>query len=295
MQGKLLLFGLLIMGFSLQAQVKTPAPSPKGKLEQTVGLTDITIEYSRPGMKNRIIFGELVPFGEMWRTGANASTKITFSDDVKVEGQPLKAGTYALYATPGEVEWTFSFYKDLSHWGVPKEYKEEDEALSVTVESEEIPWTFETMTFDVQNIRDASAKVVLLWESTIVGFDVSLNTDEVVEASIEKTLSGPGRSDYYAAARYYYSNDKELEQAREWIQKANEIDARFWQLRLESLIHAKLGDTDSAIAAARKSMKMAEEAGNMNYVRMNKASLAEWTSANSDGEEQGGESSGEDE
>jgi len=295
MQGKLLLFGLLMLGFTLQAQVKTPAPSPKGKIEQKVGLTDITIEYSRPGMKNRIIFGELVPFESMWRTGANASTKITFSDDVQIEGQDLKAGTYALYATPGEVEWTFSFYTNLTHWGVPKEYKSEEEALSVTVESEEIPWTVETMTFDINNIRDASAKVNLLWESTIVGFNVTMNTNDVVEASIEKTLSGPGRGDYYAAARYYYSNDKDMEQAREWIQKANDIDAKFWQLRLESLIHAKLGDTKSAIGAARKSMKMAQEAGNMDYVRMNKASLAEWTAAQMDGADGEGDSSGGDE
>jgi hypothetical protein len=268
----------MVFAVGLMAQVEVPASSPQAKLEQKVGLTDITIEYNRPGMKNRKIFGDLVPFGSMWRTGANASTKITFSDDVMVEGEKLEKGTYALYSVPGEVEWEFIFYKDLSHWGVPRDYDETQEALRITVDSEEMPWTFETMIFDINNVRDASATVQLLWESTVVGFDITLNTDEKVEASISKVLAGPDRGDYYSAARYYFSNDKDLEQALAWIKKANELDAKFWQVRLEALIQSKLGNKTEAIAAATKSMMMAEEAGNMDYVRMNKASIAEWTS-----------------
>ena len=277
MRSTILSFCLMVFALGLSAQVEVPAPSPKSKVEQKVGLTDVTIEYNRPGVKNRKIFGDLVPYGSMWRTGANASTKITFSNDVMVEGEKLEKGTYALYSVPGEVEWEFIFYKDLSHWGVPREYDETQEALRVMVESEEMPWTFETMIFDINNIRDASATVQLLWESTVVGFDISLNTDEMVEASISKTLAGPGRGDYYSAARYYFSNDKDLEQSLAWIKKANEIDARFWQVRLEALIQSKLGNKTEAIAAATKSMMMAEEAGNQDYVRMNKASIAEWT------------------
>ena len=140
MRNLLILFIFSMASFTANAQIEVPAPSPGSKLEQKVGLTDITVEYSRPGVKNRRVFGKLVPYGEMWRTGANASTKITFSKDVKVEGNDLAKGTYALYTVPGETEWEVIFYKDLKHWGVPKEYKAEDEALRVTVESEELPW-----------------------------------------------------------------------------------------------------------------------------------------------------------
>lgn len=282
----ILFIGALVWSSLSHAQVKTPAPSPMGKIEQKVGLTDVAIEYSRPSMKNRLIFGDLVPFEEMWRTGANASTKITFSEDVMIDGKNLEKGTYALYTIPGEVEWTFAFYKDITHWGVPKEYKQTEEALRIVADSEEIPWTVETFTIDVNNLRDHGARINLMWESTIVGFDFSVNTDEMVQATIDKTLAGPSRGDYFSAARYYYTNEKDLDKALEWAKMSNEIDAKFWQLRLQSLIEAKLGDTESAIETAKRSMEMAEEAGNANYVRMNKASIAEWMSDEEEEEEE---------
>lgn len=279
---KLLTFVLLLSVTAIYGQVEVPAPSPFSKLEQKVGLTDVTVEYSRPGAKNRLIFGELVPFGEMWRTGANASTKITFSEDVKIEGVEVEKGTYALYSVPGEEEWEIVLYKDLTHWGVPTEYDAEQEALRVTVMSEEVPWTIETFTIDIGSLRDAAAVMTLSWESTMVPVKIQFKTESMVEKKIAEVLAGPTGRDYYLSARYYFSNDKDLEQAREWIQIANDKDPKFWQLRLESLIHAKLDDIDSAIAAAKKSLEMAEKAGNANYVRMNKASIEEWTAPQED-------------
>ncbi len=273
---------LLITATAMMAQVEVPAPSPLSKIEQKVGLTDVTVEYSRPGAKNRRVFGKLVPFGEMWRTGANASTKVTFSEDVQVEGQRLEKGTYALYTIPGEEEWEVIFYKDVSHWGVPSEYDETQEAVRATVMSEEIPWTIETFVIDIGSLRDATAIMTLGWESTLVPIKIEFKTGSMVEEKIAKVLAGPTARDYYLSARYYFSNDKDLEQAKEWIEIANEKDAKFWQLRLESLIHAKLDDIDEAIRTAKASMKMAEEAGNNNYVRMNKASIEEWMASKAD-------------
>lgn len=275
---KLLALAIMILGVQMtQAQVEVPAPSPSAKFEQKVGLTDVSIEYSRPGVKNRKIFGKLVPYGEMWRTGANKATKVTFSDDVVVEGQKVEAGSYALFTVPGEVDWEVVLYTETELWGVPQEWDESKEAARVTVTSEELPWTIESMLIDVNNIRDASATLNIIWENTMVPVDIQFGTDDAVEAKISSTLAGPSARDYYLAARYYYSNDKDIDQAKEWIGIANDRDPKFWQLRLESLIHAKTGDYKTAIKTAKKSKEMAMEAGNDNYVRMNEESIAEWT------------------
>ncbi|MDX1683621.1 MAG: DUF2911 domain-containing protein [Saprospiraceae bacterium] len=274
---KVLTLGIVLMGLQmLQAQVEVPAPSPLAKLEQKVGLTEVTVEYSRPGVKNRKVFGKLVPYGEMWRTGANASTKVTFSNDVVVEGNKLEKGSYALFTIPGEIDWEVIFYTDTETWGVPREYDESKEAARFTVTSEELPWTIETMLIDVGNLRDASATLTLYWESIMVPIDIQFGTDAMVQEKIETVLAGPSGRDYYLAARYYFANDKDINQAKEWIEIANEKDPKFWQLRLESLIHAKDGDYTSAIKTAKESKEMAMEAGNENYVRMNEASIEEW-------------------
>lgn len=274
---KLLFLGLLAACVQFaQAQVEVPAPSPLAKFETKVGLTDVSIEYSRPGVKNRKIFGELVPYGEMWRTGANGPTKVTFSDDVVVEGAKLKAGTYALYTVPGEIDWEIIFYSSTDSWGLPENYDNSKEAARVTVTSEELPWTIETMLIDLGNVRDASATLMLYWESTLVPVDIAFATDAAVEAVIASELAGPSGRDYYLAARYYFNNDKDLDQAKEWITLANDKDPKFWQLRLESLIHAKGGDYKTAIKKAEKSLEMATEAKNNHYIKLNNASIEEW-------------------
>ena len=274
---------LLLLSFSalnLNAQIKTPAPSPGAKLMQTVGLTDVTIEYSRPGVKDRTIFAEdgLVPFGKPWRLGANAATKFSFSEDVMILGSKMKAGDYAVLATPGATEWKFMFYPyESGNWG---SYVEKEPAATVSVKPQSSDKSVETMTFKIANVEPSSADVVFSWDKTKVVLPLEANTDEQVMSSIEAVMNGPSQNDYYAAATYYHDSGKDLEQALKWINLATAGDSpRFWQVRRKALILADLGKTKEAVEAAKVSMKLAEEAGNEDYIRMNKKSIEEWTMA----------------
>lgn len=293
MKNTLIAFSFLlcmVFTINLNAQIKTPAPSPAAKVEQTVGLTKITIEYSRPSVKDRSIFAAdgLVPYGKLWRTGANASTKIEFSDDVKIEGKELKAGKYALYMTPNAAEWKIVFYKNTSFWGTPDEYKVEDEALSISVKPQSIPMKFESMLFDVNNLKADQADIRLLWDKTMVSFKVEADSQDKVMKDIEKAMAGTTRGEYYVAARYYYDNDVDHDQAYEWVKKANNMEEKYWQLRLQALIEGKMAKYDAAIATAGKSTALAKEAGNDGYVKMNTESIAEWTKMKAGGTGNGG-------
>jgi len=271
---------LCLFALNAEAQIKTPAPSPIMKMETSIGLTDVTVAYSRPSKKERSIFAVngLVPFGETWRTGANASTKISFSTDVKINGSELKKGEYALYTIPRKTEWDLIFYNNTTHWGVPREWKEDEVALRVKAKPEMFPAgvNVETFTIHVGNNKMNSATMELLWDNVMVPFTVETDVDSRVMKSIETAMKGTSRGDYYVAARYYYDNDKDLDKAHNWIQKANKLDAKFWQLRLQSLIEAKMGKKKEAIMSANQSIKLAKEAGNMDYVRMNEKSIKEW-------------------
>ncbi len=273
------LFALVLSVSSLYAQIKVPQPSPLGTVSQTVGLTKIEVEYSRPSAKGRKIFGGLVPYGEMWRTGANAATKVTFADDVQVNYVNLPKGTYALYTIPGEKEWTILFYKNTSFWGVPdaKSFKEEDVAARFKVPVKTLAEKVETFTINIGNLTNTSADLELAWENTKVVIPVFLDTDSKVMADIKSTMAGPKANDYYAAARYYYEENKDMEQALAWVDKHIEMAGeKFWVLRLKANILAKLGRYQEAIAVANRSTELAKADGNTDYPRMNEESIAEW-------------------
>jgi len=277
---KLLLLALAFT-FSLQinAQVKTPQPSPFSKVEQKVGLTDVSFEYSRPGVKGRTIFGDLVPYGKLWRTGANANTKITFSTDVTVDGQTLKAGTYAIFVTPTQANWEIVFYSDASNWGTPEKWDDTKVAAKTKADTHEIPFNVESFTIDINNLSNNGAAIEFIWEKTFVGVPFSVPTDAAVSASIDKTMAGPGPGDYYSSAVYYLQENKDINKAKMWIDKAVEMTKdkpRFWYLRQQSLIYAKSGDVKGAIKAAKASLAGAEKAGNADYVKMNTESITEW-------------------
>ena len=277
---KKLLFTLCLAGglTSATAQVQAPQPSPFTKIEQKVGLTDVTLEYSRPGMRDREIFGNLVPYGEVWRTGANENTKITFSDDVKIDGKDLKAGTYAIFTIPEENEWEVMFYTDSNNWGTPQEWDDEKVALTAKAEVMELPFPMESFTIMIDELQNDSAALSFIWEQTVASLRFEVPTDSKTMASIEKTMNGPGANDYFAAASYYHDSEKDLDKAYEWVTKAVEMgnpDA-YWVLRKKSLIEADLGKKDEAIATAKKSLAAAEKAGNQDYVKMNKDSLKDW-------------------
>lgn len=276
---KLVLFVFAVtLLFSVDAQIETPQPSPFTKIEQKVGLTDVTLEYSRPSMKGRKIFGDLVPYGKMWRTGANKNTMVTFSDDVVVDGTTLKAGSYAIFVTPGESSWDVIFYSDIENWGIPREWDDSKVAAKTTVNTYEMPMAVETWTISIDDLKSNSAQIGFIWENTYVGVKVKVPTDAKISASIEKTMAGPGAGDYYSAAVYNLTEGKDLDKAQIWMDKAMSMieNPGFWQLRQQSLLYAKLGDKKKAIETAKKSLAGAEAAGNADYVKMNKESLKEW-------------------
>jgi len=275
-KGLLTFFAIAIACFSLTAQINTPAASPSSKLEQLVGLTKVTVEYSRPSAKGRTIFAAdgLVPYEEVWRTGANSATKVTFSDDIKVGGKELAAGSYALLTVPSAGPWKVHFHKyDKGSWS---SYKDKTPAAAFEVQSGKVGANVETFLINIGNFNGNSADLEIIWENTVVAIPMEVEVDSKVEADIKSVMGGPGRGDFYSAARYYYDNGKDMSQALGWIQKANEIDAKFWQLRLESQILASMGKHIDAIAAAERSKEMAMKADNKDYVRRNDKSIAEW-------------------
>lgn len=270
----------LFIGIAATAQVKTPQPSPFAKVEQMVGLTKVTLEYSRPSAKDRVVFGNLVPWDKLWRTGANANTKITFEDDVVIDGKTLPKGTYAIYSIPGQAFWDVFFYTDIDNNGLPQKWDENKIALHFKMDMEEFPIPVETFTILFGDLTNDSASLTFIWDEFYGKLTFNVPTKEVTLASIEATMSSgkPTATDYYLAAAYYYQSEMYLEQALTWINKAIEMDEepKYWVYRQKSLIQADLGDYKGAVATANKSLELAEKAGNADYVKMNKDSIKEW-------------------
>ena len=260
-------------------KITTPQPSPKATVEQRVGLTDISIEYSRPGVRGRTIFGDLVPFGKTWRTGANSNTKVTFSSDVSIDGQTLNAGSYGLYTVPNENSWEVMFYSESDNSGVPRDWDDTKVVAKTSVEVYSMPMNVETFTITFDDVSSTSAVIGLLWEKTYVGIKFEVPTDKLVSETIDAVMAAsPEAGDYYNAAIYYRQQDIDIKKANEWMEKAMSLTEKpaFWQLRQQSLIYAKMGDTEKAIAVAEKSLELSKAAGNEAYVKMNTQSLAEW-------------------
>lgn len=279
MKNLLLIALIFTVSYSVNAQIETPQPSPFSKIEQKVGLTDVTLEYSRPAMRGRKIFGNLVPFDAVWRTGANARTKINFSTDVTVDGQTLKAGSYAVYTKPNKKSWDVYFYTEADGGGLPQTWDATKIAAKTVISPEKVSRTTTSYTMMFSDLTNDSAVLGLLWENTYVGVKFETPTETAVLASIENTMAGPSANDFHQSAVYYLENGKDIAKAKTWIDKAVNMtndQPRFWFLRQQSLIYAKAGDKRGAIAAAKKSLKHATTAGNTDYIKLNKDSLAEW-------------------
>lgn len=278
---KLVLFAFaLTLMFSVNAQVETPQPSPSAKLEQKVGLTDVTIEYSRPGVKGRKIFGGLESWGTIWRTGANKNTTITFSDDVTFAGQDVKAGTYAIFTKLNSAkQWDVMLYNDAENWGTPREWDDTKVVATAKVDVHEVPFNVETFTIDVNNIKNDGATLEFIWEKSYAAVTFTVPTDKKVTASIGKIMNGPSAEDYYASAVYHLEEGKDINEAVKWIDKAIEMtkeEPRFWYIHQQALIHAKSGDKKGAIEAAKSSLKLAKEAKYDPYIKKNEEVLKEW-------------------
>lgn len=275
--GPFLTVAVLIITSYSNAQLKTPQPSPTATIQQTIGLTDVEVIYSRPGAKGRTIFGDLVPFGEIWRTGANSSTKIKFSDDVKIGGQAIKAGQYALYTIPTSTEWTIIIYKGLENWGSGG-YDQTQDVARFTVKPIKLLDKYETFTIDFSELETSGANLNLLWENVKISLPISTPTDSQVEKQIADMMAGPNANSYYGAARFYLEKEKELSQAEIWIGKAIEQKPEaFWMIHVQAKILAKLGKKKEAIAAAEKSLKMAKENkdGDFGYAASNEKLIQE--------------------
>lgn len=271
-----LLIVLLAVSLVANGQIQTPQASAAASVTTTVGLTDVKIDYSRPSAKGRKIFGDaatvVVPYGKLWRTGANAGTKITFSDDVNVEGVAVPKGEYLIFTWPGVTEWTVSLYKDIKLGGNTDGYDKAQEAANFKVKSEKLTEKVETFTINIGDIAtdNKSAKVQIAWENTSVKFSVVADFDAKVMKSIEaNTKVNP--NNYYNAAVYYLENGKDLKQALEWMNKALEGNAnpQFWQLYQKARIQKGLGDKAGALATSKASWEGAKTANNRDYQMMN--------------------------
>ena len=270
---------IILASLSVDAQVVSPQASPFSTLNQVVGLTDIKIEYSRPSMKGREIMGNLVPYGELWRTGANANTKISFSDPVGISGVTIPAGTYALYTRPGKTMWEVFFYKKSDNWALPKVWDINQISVVSESPSTKINETVESFSIQVENITDDSAYLTISWENTKVKTLIEVPTEKKTLSSINQTLSGqPSAADYYKAAVYYLNSGLDLNKAKDWMEIAvNKGSNKFFHLRQYSLILAGLGNKEAAIEIAQKSYNLAEKAGNKDYLKMNRESIDEWS------------------
>ncbi len=276
--GLCLIAATFLFSVEVGAQIKTPSASPKATVMQQVGLIDITVEYSRPGVKGRTIFANdgLVPYNKLWRTGANAVTKFTCSGKVMIGGQELKKGSYAMLSKPSNAMWEVYFYPyESSRWS---SYKEKSPVATVQVRPSNNNRPVETMMFYFAEVKDGSARLVMDWDKVNLALDITVNTDEEVMSNIERVLNGPSKGDYYNAANYFFNNGKDMKTAYEYVKKATDgDDQKFWQMRRRSQIEAALGMHKEAIATAKVAMNLAEKAGNMEYVKFNKDAIAKWS------------------
>ncbi len=255
--------------FAQAPKLEFPAPSPACTIKQRVGLTDVEVVYSRPSMKGRQIFGSLVPYGAVWRTGANAATKISFSTPVKLNGTEIPAGTYALYTIPGEDEWTIILNKGVGQSGTQYDqnadvarFKASPIKLSDT--------TLETFTIEFNYVHDESAVITLIWEKTVVPVQMELDLTSKLVPQIEQAMAATeGRKPYYQAAMFFYDHDQDLKKASQWVDAAITEREAHYIVYLKAKILAKLGDKEGAIAAAKRSKELAIKAKDTGYVKMN--------------------------
>ena len=264
---------LSLTAFGLSAQIQTPAASPMATISQQVGLTKVTVEYSRPSVKGRKIFGNLVPFDKVWRTGANQITTIKFDNDVMVSGQKIPAGSYGWYTIPGKTQWTIILNSDDKQWGAYA-YDEKKDVARFKVTPYKTAKA-ENMAIALEQTSPNNLDVVLAWDKTAVKFTVSHDAHDQIMAEIkDKTAKADCTTDtYFGAADYYYEKNIDLNQAAAWADKVVAKDKEYWTYQLRARIYAKLGNCEKAVADAKVSLEMAQKAGDDSYVIKNQAIL----------------------
>ena len=268
---KIFLSAMAIAGFALltTAQVKMPAPSPTQTIKQEFAIGSIALTYSRPSAKGRKIYGDLVPYDKLWRTGANAATKIVFSEPVEIAGKKLDSGTYVLYTIPGIQSWEIILNKGLKNWGIDG-YKETEDVLRFKVEPMKMKNKLETFTMEFSDVKPESCYLEIKWAKTGVSIPITANFKDKVRAQIEDAMK-TDKKPYWAAAQFYNEYDKNLTKALENTNKAIEGNKEaFWMWIYKAKIQKEMGDMGGAMESSKKSMELAEAAKNDDYVKMNK-------------------------
>lgn len=269
----LLIFSLT---YFVQAQ-ELPVPSPYSEVMQRIGLTDVTIEYSRPGVKDREIFGGLEPYNQVWRTGANAATKITFSTDATIMGQKVEAGTYSVLSIPGEAMWEVMLNSDLNV--TENSYEADNNVLVVEVEASKMKKKVETMIFTFDYVKENSAHLTFAWDYVTWSIPIKVEANKQAMENIQKKIDEieGAYGVYNSSARYYLEHNGDLKQALAWSEKSVAISEKFWNVYTLSRIQAAMGNHKDAIKMAKRSLELATEANYQPYIKMNEANIAEWS------------------
>lgn len=267
---------LLLCASTALAQIEMPPSSPTYTLSGTVGLAKVSVTYSRPSARGRTVFGDLVPFGEIWRTGANASTKVSFDMTVQIEGHEVPAGEYALYTIPGKETWTMILSRNTTHWGTTG-YTPDEDFLRFELPAKSVSSHYETFTISFSDFTNTSAYLNLKWEKSKVKFKITNEVDAYVMAQITKNLidgTPTNMGDFYSGASYYYDTDRDMKLAAQWIAKSIADSEAYWKYHLQAKILVRLGKKKEAIEAAKKSIALAENGVNPDYVRLNQKLIA---------------------
>ncbi len=258
----------IISSVAYGQEVRMPAPSPTTTVKQDFALSSIDLSYSRPSVKGRTIFGDLVPFGKIWRTGANSATTITFGEDVTIGSTLVKAGKYGLLTIPDKAQWTIIISKQTDVTG-PAAYKQDQDVVRVTAQTVDLPFSVENFTIMFGNITSSTCDLWLMWDKTIVALPIKVDVESKVMKQIDDAMNKDNRP-YFASAMYYMDNNKDLNKALDWFNKAADQNPQaFWVLHQKANCLAKLGKKAEAIATAQKSIAIAKEAKNDDYVKLN--------------------------
>ncbi|HEV8508190.1 MAG TPA: DUF2911 domain-containing protein, partial [Chitinophagaceae bacterium] len=259
--------------FSVSSQsIKMPPPSPPQTIKQDFGISSIELSYSRPGVKGRKVFGDLVPYGAVWRTGANSATTIDFAGDVTIGTTKVPAGKYGLLTIPDKDNWTIIITKQLDVTN-PADYKQESDVVRVNVKPMTLKDKMETFTMQFANVKPSTCDLQMMWENTAVAMPISSDVETVVMKEIDEAMNKDNRP-YFQSALYYLNNGKDLNQAIAWFDKAiTQQPDGYWIYHQKANALAKLGKKDEAKATAQKSIELAKEAKNDDYVRLNEKLL----------------------
>jgi hypothetical protein len=260
--------------FISHAQLKTPAPSPPQTIKQDFGLASIELSYSRPGVKGRKIFGDLVPFGKVWRTGANSATTLTFGDDVTIGGTKIPAGKYGLLTIPDKASWTIIITKQTDVTN-PAAYKQESDVVRLSANVMPLQESTESFTMQFVNVKSTSCELKMVWDKSAVSFPIATEIDSKIMASIQESMKS-AKPEYFQAAMYYMDNGKDLNQALDWFTKGADAEPdAYWIQHQRANCLAKLGRKEEAKKAAEKSKALASTAKNDDYVKLNEKLLAQ--------------------